>query len=99
MMNSICSRCAMAESCFIDASANIQRCILFSPKIDYGELFDAYIDQIAERVADKVVERMKDEQKITLQVDGLQQHAESGQDHSNADGVVQTGCGNGPLPV
>ena len=87
MMSSICDRCAMAESCFIDASANIQRCIMFTPKIDFGELFDAYIDRIAERVADKVAkEIIKHEQTVYLQTNGIQQHAEPGRDLGHAEG-------------
>ena len=65
IIDSICNRCANAYRCPINYTAKIDDCSLFAEKIDLADL-------LADKIAKRVIEEMKkNEQKVTLQVDGL----------------------------
>lgn len=50
----ICENCLNRLRCIIDSSVLVQRCAMYQPETDYSQLFD----QIAEKIADKIIERL-----------------------------------------
>lgn len=54
-MSSICGNCANRFNCMIDASAKVQKCIMYKEQQDLSRL----IEQIADAIAEKVIQKMK----------------------------------------
>lgn len=59
MMSSICDSCANRLSCIIDTSANISRCVMYRPEIDYDKMLNKITDIIADKVTDRIANESK----------------------------------------